>query len=121
MSGNENLASALIAAGWSSDSASLISSRVHERPKFARFMARRFLCDRTPAPRRLPAKPKATIPPELRWAVWERDDFTCRHCGVRQFLTADHVVPESAGGPTILENLQTLCGTCNCKKGAHMM
>jgi hypothetical protein len=32
-------------------------------------------------------------------------------------LSADHVIPESKGGPTTLENLQTLCMRCNLKKG----
>lgn len=64
-----------------------------------------------------PRKKKAPIPLALRWEVWERDDFTCRRCGARQRLTVDHVIPESRGGPTVLLNLQTLCGRCNNRKG----
>lgn len=72
-----------------------------------------------PKPRVLSGKPrrKAVIPIELRWAVWERDDFTCRTCGRRTRLSVDHIVPESAGGPTTMNNLQTLCKRCNCRKG----
>ena len=33
-------------------------------------------------------------------------------------LCADHIVPESKGGITALENLQTRCRSCNSKKGA---
>ncbi len=62
---------------------------------------------------------KTPIPSELRWAVFRRDHFTCKQCGLQEDLHADHVVPESKGGPTTLENLQTLCGGCNRKKGAR--
>lgn len=60
---------------------------------------------------------KARIPDELRWAVWERDDFTCRSCGARRQLSVDHVAPESRGGALELDNLQTLCRSCNSRKG----
>lgn len=62
---------------------------------------------------------KAPIPEALRWAVWERDNFTCQHCGTRRNLSVDHVVPESKGGPTTLDNCRTLCSTCNSRKGAR--
>lgn len=61
---------------------------------------------------------KVPIPPALRWEVWERDDFTCRHCGSRKHLAVDHILAESKGGLMTLENLQTLCGRCNSKKGS---
>lgn len=60
---------------------------------------------------------KAQIPAEIRWAVWERDNFTCKFCGSRKHLTIDHVLPESKGGNLSLANLQTLCKRCNSKKG----
>jgi hypothetical protein len=63
------------------------------------------------------SKPK--IPDPLRWEVWERDNFTCKSCGARQDLTIDHIVPESKGGKTIKDNLQTLCRSCNSKKGCN--
>lgn len=68
-----------------------------------------------------PPRRKTPIPQELRWAVFERDGFTCRTpgCGSRRFLQADHVVAESRGGPTTLDNLQTLCRSCNARKGAR--
>lgn len=65
-------------------------------------------------PRRLP---RQAIPADLRWRVWERDNFTCLHCGTRKHLSIDHIIPESQGGLTIIENLQTLCVRCNSKKG----
>lgn len=64
---------------------------------------------------------KAYIPEEIRWEVWERDDFRCRQCGARRFLRIDHIFPESLGGEVITENLQTLCHSCNSKKGTKIM
>lgn len=67
-----------------------------------------------------PADPKkAPIPSSLRWEVFKRDDFRCRGCGSRDNLRADHIIPESQRGPTELSNLQTLCATCNSRKGSR--
>lgn len=52
-----------------------------------------------------------------RWIVWERDNFTCQHCGSRKDLTVDHITPRSAGGPAHPDNYQTLCRRCNARKG----
>ena len=60
---------------------------------------------------------KRSISPRLRWEVWERDNFTCQVCGSRRYLSIDHIVPVSKGGQTIKENLQTLCLSCNSRKG----
>ncbi len=62
---------------------------------------------------------KAKISTNVRWEVWERDNFRCQHCGVRRYLSVDHIVPESCGGGRELSNLQTLCRSCNSRKGAR--
>jgi hypothetical protein len=62
-------------------------------------------------------RPKSKIPRELRWDVWERDNFTCHYCGSRRFLCLDHVVAESLGGDTTAANLVTACRLCNSRKG----
>lgn len=61
---------------------------------------------------------KQHIPSDIRWAVWERDNFTCQNCGKRNNLSVDHIKPEVEGGEMRLDNLQTLCRNCNSKKGA---
>ena len=59
---------------------------------------------------------KTPIPPEIRWRVWERDNFTCQNCGSRKHLAVDHILAESKGGMMVLSNLQTLCGNCHTLK-----
>ena len=62
---------------------------------------------------------KQNIPTKLKWEVWERDNFTCIECGKRRFLSCDHILPESKGGLTERDNLQTLCKSCNSSKGVR--
>lgn len=55
----------------------------------------------------------------FRHIVMRRDNFRCQHCGrspatdVGVQLEVDHIIPYSKGGETVLDNLQTLCRTCN--------
>lgn len=62
---------------------------------------------------------KKKIPVSLRLATIERDNYRCRACGIADVdaLQADHITPASRGGEMTLENLQTLCGVCNNRKG----
>lgn len=62
---------------------------------------------------------KKSIPQSLRTKVFERDMYRCLRCGSHQDLSADHIVPESEGGPTSEENLQTLCRPCNSWKATQ--
>lgn len=64
-----------------------------------------------------PVKRKAVISQSLRTEVFERDAYRCKHCGTHKKLSVDHIHPESKGGSTTLDNLQTLCRTCNSIKG----
>ena len=43
----------------------------------------------------------------------------CENCGLnlKGNFQADHVIPYSKGGKTILNNAQALCAKCNLKKG----
>jgi len=61
----------------------------------------------------------ARITNELLGMVKVRDNGRCRACGIGDFdaLQADHIVPASLGGEDRLDNLQALCGVCNCRKG----
>lgn len=61
-------------------------------------------------------KPKTNISNKLRWDIFNRDKFTCQSCGSTYDLTIDHKHPRSKGGCNKIDNLQTLCRRCNCKK-----
>jgi hypothetical protein len=67
-----------------------------------------------------PSKPTTKIG-VLRPQVFERDGHKCTHCGRTDKLVADHIFPASRGGETTLENLQTLCFSCNTKKRNRTM
>lgn len=80
-----------------------------------------FSCADITTPVMAPAKKKARkkiIPKHFRWAVFQRDGWACLRCGCSdpERLRADHVVPESKGGEMSMENLQTLCMSCNTWK-----
>jgi 5-methylcytosine-specific restriction endonuclease McrA len=64
---------------------------------------------------RAPKKDK--ISRKLSRQVMERDEYRCVTCGTHIDLCCDHVVPESKGGPTTFDNLQTMCRPCNSRKG----
>jgi len=58
-------------------------------------------------------------PRNVRRLVWYRDGARCHYCGRPvEFaeMTADHVVPHSRGGKTVLENLVCCCKPCNSAK-----
>ncbi len=61
-----------------------------------------------------------------RFAVLERDNFTCQYCGrnVRQHkavLVIDHVNPAKRGGSDSFDNLITACVECNSGKRASLI
>ena len=60
------------------------------------------------------------MPQTLANTVFARDSFMCRNCGTSRRLTVDHIWPVSRGGDDSLDNLQTLCHSCNSKKGARI-
>ena len=62
------------------------------------------------------------IPARLRHEVFQRDNYRCRECGATNketTLEIDHIVPVSKGGTNNINNLQTLCKTCNRAKHAR--
>ncbi len=65
-----------------------------------------------------------SINAKLRFEVFKRDNFICQYCGKKTpevILEADHIIPESKGGITELENLTTSCFECNRGKGASLL
>ena len=67
-----------------------------------------------------PAKQKRNpISKSIRHEVFKRDNYKCVECGATKEdirLHVDHILPVSQGGNDELDNLQTLCETCNLAK-----
>src|SRR4051812_26217640 len=65
-----------------------------------------------------------TISDALRQAVIDRAQNRCEYCRLSQSAQEatfhiDHIRPQSAGGPTILDNLALACVTCSLRKAAR--
>jgi hypothetical protein len=68
--------------------------------------------------KRAPLPPgRQPMDPDLRWTVFRRDGYACVWCGSDSDLTIDHIHPVALGGTNDVSNLQTLCRTCNSRKG----
>lgn len=57
-------------------------------------------------------------------AVLRRDGYRCRKCGRTKAdgvtrLEANHIIPISRGGQTIMSNLETSCERCHARKPFH--
>ncbi|MBC7835535.1 MAG: HNH endonuclease [Phycisphaerales bacterium] len=60
---------------------------------------------------------RTPIPLEIRQAVYARDGGICAECRSDTGLQYDHIIPQSKGGATTVQNIQILCEICNLKKG----
>lgn len=58
-------------------------------------------------------------PFKTRHFVFNRDGNKCLHCGTSEELTIDHIIPLCRNGADNKVNMQTLCKSCNCKKGRN--
>lgn len=62
------------------------------------------------------SKARKTIPVSVRFAILNRDNFTCQYCGKSApdvILEIDHKVPYSQTQDNSIENLITSCKDCN--------
>lgn len=72
-------------------------------------------------------KRKKVIPKSLRAAVWNRyigetigatECPVCKNHRISQLnFVCGHIIPESKGGPTNVENLRPICAQCNLSMG----
>jgi len=71
------------------------------------------------------AHKKKKIRVSVRWNVLERDNFKCVYCGYGTDdgvkLHVDHVIPESIGGGSDMDNLVTSCIDCNLGKSNSIL
>lgn len=68
-------------------------------------------------PKQKPEYVKKIIPAKLKVQVHEKYGYKCVNCGTHKDLTCDHIKPEILGGKATLDNLQTMCKSCNSSKG----
>jgi hypothetical protein len=65
-----------------------------------------------------------SIPDKLRKLVIQRASNRCEYCGLSQegqeaTFYIDHIIPVSAGGESIPENLALACVSCSLRKAAR--
>lgn len=77
-----------------------------------------FACPASPLP--YEQTERVPIPQAVRSGVWRRDGGKCVHCGSKENLQFDHIIPVAKGGATSAVNLQLLCRPCNLSKGARI-
>lgn len=68
---------------------------------------------------------RAKLTMSLRYKIFCKDDFKCQICGRSAkdgaILHIDHIIPISKGGRTEIDNLRTLCQSCNLGKGSRVL
>ncbi len=69
---------------------------------------------------------KSYIPSSLRQTVAEKAAHRCSYCLTPEEIigapfTINHIIPESLGGPTTIENLCLACWSCNSIKQARIV
>jgi len=105
----------LIDLKWSPEGADFLADKIND-PVLAR-LKRAITGEPIPRAPRKNYDNKKPISNRIRKAVFERDAYRCQQCGDWHDLTVDHIHPESKGGTLDMNNLQTLCNTCNSTKG----
>lgn len=66
----------------------------------------------------------SSVPDKLRRPVIQRAANHCEYCGLSQegqeaTFHIDHIIPISAGGESVLENLALACVSCSLRKAAR--
>ena len=64
---------------------------------------------------------RKSLSSKKRFAILERDNFTCQYCGATPpdaVLQVDHITPFALGGDNETDNLITSCRTCNNGKAS---
>jgi HNH endonuclease len=70
-------------------------------------------------------KRRTPISRQLRFEIFQRDNFTCQYCGKQKVekaeLEIDHIIPIAEGGKDEYSNLTTSCKDCNRGKSNKMI
>lgn len=63
-----------------------------------------------------PANRSYRVSDKTREFIFNRDNYKCKKCGSPDDPTIDHIYPRTLGGLSDLDNLRTLCRSCNSKR-----
>jgi 5-methylcytosine-specific restriction endonuclease McrA len=124
-------------AAWERDTASQMLDAINNAIELAKLlhpsdvsyayeMVRHFVNDHeatwrveTNTPSAYEIKKRKEISAAKRTRIYERDQYRCVECGTHLNLTIDHIIPVSKDGTNDDANLQTLCKSCNSRKGVR--
>lgn len=63
-----------------------------------------------------PANRSYRVSDKTREFILNRDNYKCTKCDSQSDLTIDHIYPRTLGGLSDIDNLRTLCRSCNSKR-----
>ncbi len=101
----------------------IFSNKVHTLEEYEDFICSPSTQIKMPAVIVFKNNKKAKYQRSIRFSrknVWIRDEGKCQYCQKSvsySSFTIDHIIPKTAGGKTLWENVVTCCYTCNQKKG----
>lgn len=108
----------------------LVKLKIKKKPKVLKKLSKVSLKTKLLIPKRKitvkPLKRKSktyhNVLPHLRWFICNLYNWTCLKCGKTKKETrivTDHIIPKSWGLDSSLDNLQSLCWSCNKYKSNH--
>lgn len=82
------------------------------REELPNFLLKKDICQK---PKRNP------LTKSIKFEVFKRDGYKCVACKTDEKLEIEHKIPISRGGTDDLENLETLCKSCNIAKSNRIL
>jgi 5-methylcytosine-specific restriction endonuclease McrA len=71
-----------------------------------------------------PKNERSILTKSIKLEVFKKNNYKCVFCGIGKEETSleiDHIIPHSKGGSDELDNLQTICKSCNLSKSNRII